>query len=252
MSAQNETTVMTQSIQQQVEALLKKVEKNIDDAIAACQYWAWNDIYNEFLTKLSQIQPAISTADYDDANHKVFQLFANYGIREADVRTDRDELIRRDIERQHMFDNESDDDYTPAGFTDNDNVDTDFGLPEEFIEPAPQQHQHQPQHHQQQQFAPHGNVFHATHHHHHHQDRIQIAYTSPSKNEPCPICYEDIEGECWVCEQCHQEFCRECCEHWFGSALEYAVPADEAGPVYMLQAENHNTACPHCRHELAH
>jgi hypothetical protein len=219
MNAQNETTVMTQ-----VEALLKKAKNGIEEAIAVEQYWAWNDIYVDFITNLSQIQPAISTEDYDDANHKVFELFAWYGIREADVRTDRDELIRQDIQRRHMFGGGSSDD---EGFMNGtgDNVDIDFGLPEEFIDPTP---------------------------HHHHQGLIQIAYTTPTKNERCPICYEDIEGECWVCEQCHQEFCRECCEHWFGSALEYAVPADEAGPVYMLQAENHNTACPHCRHELAH
>jgi hypothetical protein len=105
---------------------------------------------------------------------------------------------------------------------DDDNVDVDFELPEEFNVAIPQ---HQPQQH------------------------TQTAYTSPSKNERCPICYEDIEGECWVCEQCHQEFCRECCEQWFGSALEYALPADETGPVYMLQAEQHNTTCPYCRYE---
>jgi rubrerythrin len=80
--------------------------------------------------------------------------------------------------------------------------------------------------------------------------RWQPTKTSETTDEECPICGESINGEHWQCPTCKHHICNECAEHWFGSELEYALPADEAGPVFMLQAGRHNTNCPYCRAEF--
>jgi hypothetical protein len=114
-----------QTARTQVEALLAQHSKYIDDAIEEHNYWMWNDIYDEFITKLLQIQPTVLTTDCNDAIAKLFEYFDEYGISGEEVLRDRNELIRRDMERQHEFD----DGYYQTNFADDINVDIHFVNP---------------------------------------------------------------------------------------------------------------------------
>jgi hypothetical protein len=189
---------------------LTQAKEDIIDAIEDGAYYLIREICTEFISQMLSV-------DANGLIHQLWEFIVEQGINVDFVIGTDDNVFSAD------FNDDLADPAVLAQLFDNNNNDVFFV--DENGEPIPQEPIH-------------------------YQEHVHIEYTTPSNADPCPICYEELTNECWICEQCHHEVCRECCEHWFGSALEYALPADEEGPAYMLQAEQHNISCPYCRYEL--